>query len=91
MKVIFEIAGFRNALSLELIQSLHKELAEVNANPTARGVILAAEGPVFSSGHDLKQLVLSYISLFSLTIAFITIVIIVISSYLLFFIYYYCY
>ncbi|VDM42768.1 unnamed protein product [Toxocara canis] len=46
----------RNALSLAMIQALHKELKEAESLKKARVVILSAEGPAFSSGHDLKEL-----------------------------------
>ena len=45
----------RNALSLELIGALQAALDEIAASD-ARCVLLAAEGPVFSSGHDLKEM-----------------------------------
>ena len=45
----------RNALSLEMLTALETALAEIAASDT-RCVILAAEGPVFSSGHDLKEM-----------------------------------
>jgi enoyl-CoA hydratase/carnithine racemase len=45
----------RNALSLEMLTALEAALAEIAASNT-RCVILAAEGPVFSSGHDLKEM-----------------------------------
>ena len=45
----------RNALSLEMLTALEAALAEIAASDT-RCVILAAEGPVFSSGHDLKEM-----------------------------------
>jgi enoyl-CoA hydratase/carnithine racemase len=45
----------RNALSLGMLESLLQALREIP--PTnARVVILRALGPVFSSGHDLKEL-----------------------------------
>ena len=47
----------RNALSLELLQLLDKTLVEVGQQRQVRVVILEAEGPVFSSGHDLKQMI----------------------------------
>jgi enoyl-CoA hydratase/carnithine racemase len=47
----------RNALSLELMQELIQCLDEVGRNREVRAVILAAEGRVFSSGHDLSQMV----------------------------------
>jgi enoyl-CoA hydratase/carnithine racemase len=47
----------RNALSLELMQELTRCLDEIGRNRDIRAVILAAEGKVFSSGHDLSQMV----------------------------------
>jgi enoyl-CoA hydratase/carnithine racemase len=47
----------RNALSLELMIELIRALDETAANPDARAVILAAAGKVFSSGHDLNEMV----------------------------------
>ncbi len=47
----------RNALSLELMQELIDCLDAVGKDPAARVVILAAAGKVFSSGHDLSQMV----------------------------------
>jgi enoyl-CoA hydratase/carnithine racemase len=46
----------RNALSLAMIEALSGALADVAADPAARALIIAAEGPVFSSGHDLREL-----------------------------------
>ena len=45
----------RNALSLELMRTLMEALEEV-AESDARAVVLAAEGPAFSSGHDLREM-----------------------------------
>jgi enoyl-CoA hydratase/carnithine racemase len=47
----------RNALSLELMQELTQCLDEIGRNRDIRAVVLAAEGKVFSSGHDLSQMV----------------------------------
>jgi enoyl-CoA hydratase/carnithine racemase len=47
----------RNALSLELMQELTQCLEMIGRNREIRTVILAAEGKVFSSGHDLSQMV----------------------------------
>ncbi len=46
----------RNALSLALIDALRASVDTVAADPQVRAVVLAANGPVFSSGHDLKEL-----------------------------------
>ncbi len=47
----------RNALSLELMQELIDCLNAIGNNSEVRSVILGAEGKVFSSGHDLSQMV----------------------------------
>jgi enoyl-CoA hydratase/carnithine racemase len=47
----------RNALSLELMEEMIACLNAVGQDSTARVVILAAAGKVFSSGHDLGQMV----------------------------------
>lgn len=47
----------RNALSLELMLELIACLDEVAAATNIRAVILAAAGKVFSSGHDLSEMV----------------------------------
>jgi enoyl-CoA hydratase/carnithine racemase len=46
----------RNTLSEEVIAALHATLNEVAADTTVRAMVIASQGPVFSSGHDLKQL-----------------------------------
>jgi enoyl-CoA hydratase/carnithine racemase len=45
----------RNALSLEMMTELLAAFREV-AESKARGVLLAAEGPVFSAGHDFADM-----------------------------------
>jgi len=47
----------RNALSLELMRELIECLDEIAETGGVRAVILAAAGKVFSSGHDLNELV----------------------------------
>ncbi len=46
----------RNALSLDLMLELIDALAAAARDPETRAVILAAEGKVFSSGHDLTEM-----------------------------------
>lgn len=45
----------RNALSLELMTEVTKALAEVPHD--VRAVVISAEGPAFSAGHDLSEMV----------------------------------
>ncbi|MEU7060278.1 enoyl-CoA hydratase-related protein [Streptomyces sp. NPDC046197] len=44
----------RNALSWSMLRELHKSLTEV-ADSSATGIVLAANGPVFCSGHDFAD------------------------------------
>lgn len=46
----------RNALSRELIDWLSDALDTIADDRVARVVVLAAEGPVFSAGHDLSEM-----------------------------------
>jgi enoyl-CoA hydratase/carnithine racemase len=47
----------RNALSMELMGALRRELGGLGADPDVRVVVLAGEGPAFSAGHDLGEMV----------------------------------
>jgi enoyl-CoA hydratase/carnithine racemase len=46
----------RNSLSATMIASLHAELNEIRDDKAVRGVVIAANGPAFSAGHDMKEL-----------------------------------
>nr|CAD2169458.1 unnamed protein product [Meloidogyne enterolobii] len=46
----------RNALSLDLMEGLRKQLKELDNNMKIRTIIIASEGNVFSAGHDLNEL-----------------------------------
>jgi enoyl-CoA hydratase/carnithine racemase len=46
----------RNALSRALLGQLEEALAAIEADASARVVVLAARGPVFCSGHDLGEM-----------------------------------
>jgi enoyl-CoA hydratase/carnithine racemase len=46
----------RNALSAAMMGALQEALDEIAAAPHLRAVVLAAEGPVFCAGHDLKEM-----------------------------------
>jgi enoyl-CoA hydratase/carnithine racemase len=49
-------ADRRNALSLGMMRELDAALAAAGRSPDVRAVILRAEGPAFSAGHDLREL-----------------------------------
>src|SRR5256885_17235865 len=44
----------RNSLSEALITAVTESLAEIAADKRIRVVVLAADGPAFSAGHDMK-------------------------------------
>ena len=46
----------RNALSLSIMHELIAALRSLSAQAQTRAIILAANGPVFSAGHDLKEM-----------------------------------
>lgn len=46
----------RNALSEAMLGALGAALAEAGTNPAVRVVVLAANGPAFCAGHDLKEM-----------------------------------
>ena len=48
--------GPRNALSLAMLDALQAAIADVSADRAVHAVILAANGPAFCAGHDLKEL-----------------------------------
>ena len=45
-----------NALSREMMNKVHAELNEASKDKNIRVIIISAEGPTFSAGHDLKEL-----------------------------------
>lgn len=46
----------RNSLSEELLTELIDAFASLGRDPSVRAVVIAAEGPAFCSGHDLREL-----------------------------------
>src|SRR5205814_4534117 len=46
----------RNSLSEALITAVTESLAEIAADKRIRVVVLAADGPAFSAGHDMKEM-----------------------------------
>jgi enoyl-CoA hydratase/carnithine racemase len=56
LRITLTDAKRRNALSMRMIRALDEAIAAAAADPSVRVVILAAEGPAFCAGHDLKEL-----------------------------------
>ena len=46
----------RNSLSEAMLRALGETLSAISVDRSVRAVVLTANGPVFSSGHDLKEL-----------------------------------
>jgi enoyl-CoA hydratase/carnithine racemase len=46
----------RNSLSEGLIAELHAALKDIHGDKSVRAVVIAANGPAFSAGHDMKEL-----------------------------------
>ncbi|XP_003410633.1 enoyl-CoA hydratase domain-containing protein 3, mitochondrial [Loxodonta africana] len=46
----------RNALSLAMLKALQSDILHDAESEDLRVIVISAEGPVFSSGHDLKEL-----------------------------------
>jgi enoyl-CoA hydratase/carnithine racemase len=46
----------RNALSRELMTALHRAVIDAGGDASVRAIVIAAAGPAFSAGHDLKEL-----------------------------------
>ncbi|HZD90388.1 MAG TPA: enoyl-CoA hydratase-related protein, partial [Pseudolabrys sp.] len=46
----------RNSLSEDLLNALAAAWTDIAADKSVRAVVLAAEGPAFCAGHDLKEL-----------------------------------
>jgi len=49
-------AAARNSLSLSMIDGLHAAVSELAEDSSVAAIVLTADGPVFSAGHDLKEL-----------------------------------
>ncbi len=56
LRLTLNRAKARNALSAALMTALHQALESVVDDKTVRVIILGADGPAFSSGHDLKEM-----------------------------------
>ena len=56
LRLTLNDAGCRNALSEAMLTHLDKAFTHASESADIRVVILAANGPAFSAGHDLKEL-----------------------------------
>ncbi|HJT41924.1 MAG TPA: enoyl-CoA hydratase [Rhizomicrobium sp.] len=56
LRLILNRPSARNALSSELMGAIQSALEGAGADNATRVIVIAAEGAVFSSGHDLKEM-----------------------------------
>ncbi|MFX0547603.1 enoyl-CoA hydratase [Roseovarius sp. S1116L3] len=56
LRLTLNDVGRRNALSEAMLAELGAAFEEVGSNPAVRVIVLAANGPAFCAGHDLKEM-----------------------------------
>jgi enoyl-CoA hydratase/carnithine racemase len=56
LRLALNDTGRRNALSEAMLGQLGAAFAEASADPSVRVIVLAANGPAFCAGHDLKEM-----------------------------------
>lgn len=56
LRLTMNDSGRRNALSDAMLGELASAFADAGSDPAVRVVILAANGPAFCAGHDLKEM-----------------------------------
>ena len=54
--ITLDAPATRNSLSRQMISALEEAIGGLSADPDVAAIVLAATGPVFSAGHDLKEL-----------------------------------
>lgn len=56
LRLTLNDAHRRNALSEAMLTALGAAIAEAGRDPSIRVIVLAANGPAFCAGHDLKEM-----------------------------------
>lgn len=56
LRLTLNDVGRRNALSEAMLGALGAKFNEAGADPAVRVIVLAANGPAFCAGHDLKEM-----------------------------------
>ncbi|HYJ34777.1 MAG TPA: enoyl-CoA hydratase-related protein, partial [Rhizomicrobium sp.] len=56
LRLVLNRPQARNALSSELMSAILSALEGAAIDDATRVIVIAADGPVFSSGHDLKEM-----------------------------------
>src|SRR5262245_60568363 len=57
VRLTFSKPDRRNSISIDLLSRLDDAISAVSSDPNVRVVVIAGNGPVFSSGHDLSEMV----------------------------------
>lgn len=60
IKKIIIITFYRNTLSIAMLQNLIEEIKIAEEDKSTKSIVLCGEGPVFSAGHNLNELVSSF-------------------------------
>jgi len=56
LRLMLDDNARRNALSMDMLGQLQTALDQAAGEPAVRVIVLAATGPAFSAGHDLKEM-----------------------------------
>ena len=56
VRLVLNRPAARNALSVALLGELQQALDDIAKDETAKVVVIAANGPVFCAGHDLREI-----------------------------------
>jgi len=57
LRLTLDDPASRNSLSAAMMAALQAALDKAATDPTVRVIVIAATGPVFSSGHNLKEII----------------------------------
>jgi enoyl-CoA hydratase/carnithine racemase len=56
-EIVIDRPGQRNSLSLSVLEALGAAFLRAGAREDIKAIVLSANGPAFSAGHDLKELI----------------------------------
>ncbi len=56
LRLVLNDPSSRNSLSETMIEALHEALEEAAGDPEVRVIVISAMGPVYCSGHNLKEI-----------------------------------
>ncbi len=55
LRLMLDDNARRNALSMDMLGQLQTALDHAGGDPAVRVIVIAATGPAFCAGHDLKR------------------------------------